>query len=118
MHPLRWKSRYQTGDTETDRRNRKFVDCFNSLIKAAGKREHCQEMEELIDHFSAQAEQFLHNHPNDSDLGIALGRQLIAKLPLSVYGSTSCRECGLCDMSQQKIAEHLKPPAECLFKQL
>ena len=116
MRPLRWKSRYQTGDAETDRRNRKFIDCLNSLINAAGKREHCQEMEELIDRFSAQVEQFLHNHPTDSDLGTEFGRQLIANLPLSAYGKTSCRQCGLCDLAQQKIAEHLKPLAECLLK--
>ena len=117
MRPILWKSRHQTGDAETDRRNRKFVDCFNRLINAAGKREHCQEMEEFIDRFSAQVEQFLNDHSADSDLGTEFGRQLIANLPLSAYGSTSCRQCGLCDMAQQKIAEHLKPPAECLFKQ-
>ncbi len=116
MRPLRWKSRYQTGDAETDRRNRKFIGCLNSLINAAGKREHCQEMEELIGRFSAQVEQFLHKHSADSDLGTEFGRRLIASLPLSAYGSTSCRQCGLCDLAQQKIAEHLKPPAECLFK--
>ncbi len=117
MRPLRWKSRYQTGDTETDRRNRKFIDCLNSLINAAGKREHCQEMEELIGRFSDQVEPFLQNHPADSDLGTEFGHQLITNLPLSAYGSTSCRQCGLCDLAQQKVAEHLKPPAECLFKQ-
>lgn len=116
MRPLRWKSRYQTGNPETDRRNRKFIDCLNSLINAAGKREHCQEMEELIDRFRAQVEQFLNNHPANSDLGIEFGRQLINNLPLSSYGNTSCRKCGLCDLAQQKIVEHLKLPAKCLFK--
>ena len=48
MRPLRWKSRYQTGDGEADRRNRAFVDCLNSLINAAGQREHCREMEDFI----------------------------------------------------------------------
>ena len=115
MRPLRWKSRYQTGNVETDRRNRKFLDCLNSLINAAGKREHCQEMEELIERFSVQVEQFLHNHAVDSDLGTEFGRQLITNLPLSAYGNTSCRQCGLCDLAQQKIAEHLELPVECLF---
>ena len=84
MRPLRWKSRYQTGDAETDRRNRKFIDCFNSLINAAGKREHCQEMEEFIGRFSVQVEQFLHHQPADSDLGTEFGRQLITNSSFGV----------------------------------
>ena len=115
MRPLRWKNHYQTGNAETDRRNRKFIDCLNTLINAAGKREHCQEMEEFIDRFCAQAEHFLHNHPPDRDLGIEFGHQLISNLPLSAYSNTSCRKCGLCDLAQEKIAEHLKLPVECLF---
>ena len=32
MRPLRWKSRYQTGDAETNRQKRAFFDCLNSLV--------------------------------------------------------------------------------------
>ena len=31
MRPLRWKSRYQTGDADADRRNRAFVDCLKTV---------------------------------------------------------------------------------------
>jgi len=116
MRPLRWKNRYQTGDAEIDRRNREFVDCLNSLINAAAKREHCQEVEDFISRFRDQAEQALRDHPADCDLSAEFGRRLLASLPLNTYGSTSCRQCGLCDLAQQKIAEHLEASAECLFK--
>ncbi|MFZ0788367.1 MAG: hypothetical protein WAM94_01945 [Chromatiaceae bacterium] len=116
MRLLRWKSRYQTGDADTDRRNRAFVDCLNSLITAAGQREHCREMEEFIGRFSAEAEQVLLEHATDRDLEVEFGRRLLASLPLGPYGGTSCRQCGLCDLAQQKIAEHLDAPAGCLFK--
>lgn len=116
MRPLRWKSRYKTGDAEADRRNRAFVDCLNSLINAAGQREHCQEMEDFIGRFGAEAEQILRAKPTDRDLSAEFGRRLLASLPLSTYDSTSCRQCGLCDLAQEKIAEHLKAPAQCLFK--
>jgi hypothetical protein len=116
MRPLRWKSRYATGNAEVDRRNRGFVDCFNSLIEAAGRREHCREMEELIGRFSVEAEQRLRDRPAEGDLGAELGRWLMNALPLGAYGSTACRQCGLCDMARQKVADHLKAPAECLFK--
>ena len=115
MRPLRWKSRYKTGDAEIDRRNREFVDCLNSLITAAGQREHCQEMEDFIGEFSIEAEKKLRDRAAKGDLGVELGRRLSASLPLSTYGSISCRQCGLCDIARQKIADHLKAPAQCLF---
>jgi hypothetical protein len=115
MRPLRWKSRYQTGDAETDRRNRTFVDCLNCLITAAGQREHCREMEEFIDRFSAEAEQILLEHRANADLSAEFGRRLLASLPLGPYGSNACRKCGLCDLAQQRIAKHLEGPSRCLF---
>ena len=117
MRPIRWNSRYRSGDAETDRRNRAFVDCLNSLIDAAGRREHCREMEDVIARLSAEAQQVLQTRPTDSDLSAEWGLRLRAVLPLSPHDSTACRQCGLCDLAQQKIAEHLEAPARCLFKQ-
>jgi hypothetical protein len=116
MRPLRWKSRYQTGDAETDRRNRAFVDCLNSLIEGAGQREHCREMEEFIERFAAEAEQMLLERRTDFDPSTEFGRRLLESLPLGPYGGTSCRQCGLCDLAQQKIAAHLQASAQCLFQ--
>lgn len=115
MRFLRWKNRYRTGDAEIDRSNREFVDCLNSLIDAAGQREHCREMEDFIGRFSAQAEQMLRDGSGDGDLKLEFGRRLLAAVPLQSYGSSSCRQCGLCDLAQQKISEHLEATAKCLF---
>jgi hypothetical protein len=117
MRPLRWKSRYQTGDAEADRRNRAFVDCLNGLIKAAGQREHCREMEDFLARFVAEAEEALRQGAADRDLGAEFGRRLLAALPLAPYGGTACRQCGLCDLARDKVAEHLEAPVECLFKE-
>jgi hypothetical protein len=116
MRPLRWKGRYRTGDAEADRRNRAFVDCLNSLIRAAGEREHCREMEEFIGRFSAEAEEMLEAQSTDRDLRGEFGRRLLDALPLGPYGGTACRKCGLCDLVKQEIAEHLEVPAGCLFE--
>jgi len=116
MRPIRWKGRYRTGNAEIDQGNRAFVDCLNSLIDAAGQREHCREMEEFIGRFSAQAEQMLEEHSAHGDLSIEFGRRLLASVPLDSYETTSCRQCGLCDLAQQKISKHLKAPAKCLFE--
>jgi hypothetical protein len=92
MSPLRWTSRYQTGDTGTDRRSRALVHCLNNLITAAGQREHCREMDELIARFSAEGEQGLLEHAADRDLKAELGRRLLASLPLGPYGGSSRRQ--------------------------
>ncbi|NCA90609.1 MAG: hypothetical protein EOM92_17440, partial [Gammaproteobacteria bacterium] len=99
MRPLRWKSRYQTGDAETDRQKRAFFDCLNSLVTAAGHREHCQEMEDFLGRNLAQAEQALLDPAPNPQLGPNFARQLLGALPLSPYGSPACRECGLCGLA-------------------
>lgn len=116
MRALRWKSRYRTGDAKIDRRNRAFVNCLNSLIDAAGQREHCREMEDFIAGFSSDAEQRLKDKSSSNDLREEFGRRLSSALPLAPYGSNACRQCGLCDLARNKIAEHLETPAQCLFK--
>lgn len=116
MRTLRWKSRYRTGNAEVDRRNRAFVDCLNGLIEAADLREHCREMEEFLAHFIADADEILQAHPTDRDLGTDFGRRLLAAIPLGTYGSSACRQCGLCDLALEKIADHLEGPSRCLFK--
>ena len=117
MRPLRWKSRYLTGDTETDRRNRAFVDCLNTLIAAAGQREHCKEMDDFVARLLNEAEQMLLERPEDHGIKVELAHRLVASLPLAPYGDTSCRTCGLCDLAQEEIAEHMELPARCLFEE-
>ena len=118
MRPLRWNRRYLTGDAEADRRHRAFVDCPNCLIKAAGQREHCEAMKELISRFGAdvQVDQVLQARPADGNLGAGFGLRLRDSLPLSLYRTTACRPCGLFVPAQQKITEHVEVPAQCLFK--
>jgi hypothetical protein len=116
MRPLRWKSRFQTGDAETDRQKRAFFECLNSLVIASGQREHCHEMEDFLGRNLAEAEQALLNPATRPDLGREFAAQLLGSLPLSPYGSPACRQCGLCDLAQRKVAEHLDVPAQCLLK--
>jgi len=115
MRPLRWKSRYQTGDPEVDRRNRAFVNCLNNLIQAAAQREHCQEMDDFLARFTAEAEQSLRDRPSDRDLATEFGQRLLASLPLDTYAGSACRRCGLCDLARQEAAEQLEA-AGCLFQ--
>jgi hypothetical protein len=113
MRPLRWKNRYLTGQADSDQRNKAFVDCLNSLINAAGQREHCREIDDFISQLSQEAEEVLSHQP-DAGLLQAFRERLIASLPLPSRHSAACRQCGICDLAEQKVAEHLETPAQCL----
>jgi len=115
MRPLRWKGRFRTGNASADRRNRAFVDCLNKLIDATGQREHCREMEDLIDQVSSEAEKILQERPADRDLKQEFGSRLLASLPLDPCGGNACRKCGLCQIEQGQVPAHLEVPAQCLF---
>jgi hypothetical protein len=116
MRLIRWNHRFRTGDTSADRRNRAFVDCLNQLINASSQREHCREVEELIDQFRSEAEQTLRERPADRDLKHELGSRLLASLPLGAFGGPACRECGLCNLERKQVSEQLAAPAKCLFE--
>jgi len=119
MRPIRWKSRYLQGNSEIDQRNKRLVGCFNQLLESASKKEHCKEMEEFLTATSLNLEENLQKNqaisePLDSNFYI----QIQQALPLKPYGSAACRKCGLCDIAQANVAEHLQEPINCLTKQL
>lgn len=118
MQPLRWKGRYRSGDAETDRLNKAVVQCLNTLIEASRKREHCREMEDLLSTLVEQAETLLRQSGQAKNIRDTLRDQLMAQLPLPNYATQSCHSCGLCDLAEMQVAEHLEPPAQCLAIQL
>lgn len=115
MRLLRWKSRYASGDLEADRHNKKFVACLNKLMDAAGRREHCREMDEFIDSLGAEVEhQLSHGHEAARTMIRGFHDRLVGALPLRTYSTSACRKCGLCEVAQAQIAEHLHAPLSCL----
>lgn len=115
MRLLRWKARYNTGEAEIDKNNKKFVECVNRLIEAADEREHCQEMEVLLNELSQDVTAKL---AADKATALRMTQTFYAKLlntlPLQTYGTNACRKCGLCDLAQAQLAEHLQAPLQCL----
>ena len=75
--------------------------CLSTLIHNAGQREHCREMEELIERFAAEAEQILPERQAGRELSGDFAHHLLARLPQAPYGGTSCRQCGLCRRAQR-----------------
>jgi hypothetical protein len=118
MRQLRWKKQYVQGDRELDQRHKRFLGCFNQLLNAAGQREHCQELDQFLTRMGTDLDVYLRTKDateiapaQDSSEFLA---HIVQDLPLQPYGSTACRECGLCDLAQAKIAEHLQAPLDCL----
>ena len=110
---LRWKNRYLTGDEIVDQQNKKLFSCVNQLLGAADQREHCEEMTGLLSSLSKSVENKLKSQAQE-DKNAEFREQLIQKLPLDTYRTTACRHCGLCELAQAKIAEHLEAPLQCL----
>ena len=114
MKPLRWKNRYLTGTLEIDKNNRALVDCLNGFINAAKQREHCQEIEKLLEDISVELENLLLENPGMSDLVGQIKNSLMSYLPLPTRNQPACRKCDICDLAEMKIASHIHSSAQCL----
>ena len=114
MKNLRWKNRYLTGKADIDQQNRALVDCLNSFMNAAKQREHCQEIERLLEDLATQLETLLAETPDAADLIAQIRAPLIEALPLPTYKTPACRKCDICDLAEHKIAQHIHTPAQCL----
>ncbi|KOR29776.1 hypothetical protein TI04_07810 [Achromatium sp. WMS2] len=115
MRALRWKSQYAKGEQSSVKRGKELVGCFNQLLSAAAKREHCQEMNQFLMDVSTEIDDHL-RQPETSleQVTVDFYQRIVDGLPLKPYGSSACRNCGLCSLAQQKVAEHLQQPLVCL----
>jgi len=114
MRALRWKRQYLTGDAQADDRNRAVVACLNSLLDAARQHDHCREVEEVLDDITQQADQRLTEHDPQVDVVAEVRASVLRRLPLPPHGSPACRQCGVCDLAQQKVKARLKAPVRCM----
>ncbi|CAK0769393.1 conserved hypothetical protein [Gammaproteobacteria bacterium] len=114
MKTLRWKGRYLTGSPEIDQKNREFVDCLNGFVHAIKQREHCQEIEKLLEDSLEKLENQLVEDPAAADLVAEMKTSLISSFPMPTRDTPACRKCDVCDLAEQRIAQHIKPSALCL----
>ena len=114
MKTLRWKSRYLTGTFEVDQKNRALVDCLNGFIQAAKQREHCKEIENLLEDSVARLENSLSEQPIATDLTAQLRTSFISSLPMPTWGTPACRKCDICDLAEQRVAQHIESSVQCL----
>jgi hypothetical protein len=114
MKTIRWKSRYITGKPEIDKRNKALVDCLNGFIQATKQREHCQDIENLLEESSLKLESILSDDPVAANLTEQIKTKLITSLPMPTRNTPGCRKCDICDLAEQRIAQHIQSSAQCL----
>ncbi|CAK0755294.1 conserved hypothetical protein [Gammaproteobacteria bacterium] len=114
MKTLRWKNRYLTGQPQADQERRAFVECLNGFVQAAKQKEHCQELDGFMEDMLTHLEQELSKNPADADLVTNIRKQLLTAFPLQTRSSTACRQCGVCDLAEKRVSEHIRSSAQCL----
>ena len=114
MKNLRWKGRYLTGNIEIDQQNREFVDCLNGFVNATKQREHCQDIEKLLDDSLNKLESHLAADPQAIIEINQIKTELISAFPMPTRDTPACRKCDICDLAEQRIAQHIKSTAKCL----
>ncbi len=108
MRRIRWKSSWATGDREKDRRTRALVDLVSMLGGELGRREHCQDMTELCDRLGEAVWSYLEGVAAGSDSsGEEIRRLLAERLPLAARSTPACRDCGLCDLLEDRVGSWL-----------
>lgn len=116
MRPLRWKSRYLTGDAGLDARSRALVDALNETAADAKRVEHCQDFEDFSARIAEHAQGML-EQLRGAEAVVAverceyeLGRVLETGLPLAARGTPACTDCCLCSLLEKRTRAWLGQP--------
>jgi hypothetical protein len=115
MSRLRWKSSYLTGEREVDEGNKALVGLLTDFDRVLKGKEHCQDMNELYADLTGVVEERLAAGARVAAAQAevagsdgALRQLLKTRLPLPARITPACRECGLCDLLDEKVTEWLK----------
>ena len=111
MKAIRWKKRYLTGDSKLDERNEALVTLLADLRDELSKKEHCQEINELTERLLDLTKQRLSQSAKGPESGAEYDAAILNLLKndfqLASLSTPACRECGLCDLEEDRIANWL-----------
>jgi len=116
MRAIRWNKRYLTGDSILDERNKALVALLTDLRDELNRKEHCQDITELTSRLADLTQQRLSRLPENSG-GLAESDAAVQNLlkngfPLAAQSTQACRDCGLCDLMADRIANWLSEGSE------
>ena len=115
MRHLRWKRKYLSGFSFFDLAKQVFYQELRQLDTKMEHREHCQDMEDLMDDLKQQAHNLFETKAtNDIQARIMLSEQsaniaqtLEQHLPLTALDTPACRDCALCEESKESVQDWL-----------
>lgn len=108
MKRVRWKSRFRTGEAETDARNQALVQLLEAFAAELTRKDHCQDMNEVYDDLATLAQSQLDSDPSalarDGAPGYAAVQALLkTRFPLAALSTPACKDCGLCDLLEDRV---------------
>ncbi len=113
MRRIRWKPKYLTGELSADERNKSLVAILNGLYEELRAKEHCQDMEELYGELAQLTDKRLASREAAAAAADDTVRNLLrTSLPLEALGSPACRECDLCDVTEEQLTGWLRQNKE------
>ncbi len=106
MRRVRWKSKYDTGDRRLDEHHKALVAALLHVDSLLRSKEHCQDMEDLYRELTDMAGERLRDRRSfrqgrGSDK--AFQGLLTDGLPLAALDTPACRDCGICDLTGERI---------------
>lgn len=116
MRHLRWKRNYFSGITSLDHPKQALYEDLQELQVEMEHKEHCQDMEDLMDALKGrarilfeakagnreQAEGVVHEHT------AAIAQTLNQHLPLAALDTPACRDCAICDHTDELVQSWLE----------
>jgi len=108
---VRWKSKYLTGDRRADERNKRLVAILHELDEELRSKEHCQDMEELYGALAEVTGKRLsgaEGAPSGVGSDDAVRDLIRASLPLAALQTPACRDCDICDLTDEKVTAWLQ----------
>ena len=106
MRRVRWKSKFATGNRPLDEHHKALVSILQEIDAALRAREHCQDMVDLYAMLTdlsaerlAKGESFEHGPGSDT----AFQGLLDDSLPLDALNTPACRDCDICELTEERI---------------
>ena len=107
MLNIRWKKRYRTGDARLDDRNQALVALLADIHAELGRKEHCAEIRELYAQLAVLTKERLSKLSKHSGASVdaenAIGTLLKNEFPLATRSTPACKDCGLCDLVEDRV---------------
>lgn len=115
MRHLRWKRNYLCGIPSLDRPKQALYEGLQELQTEMDHREHCQDMEDLMDDLRGEARNLFEEKAGNRKQagGIvyehmeAVAQTLSQHFPLAALDTPACRNCAICDHTDEWVRDWL-----------